>query len=50
MHEIFCTKGSFPELPPERMAEELLNQGKGSKSIKKGKGSTPLKGPIRKLA
>jgi len=35
MHEMFCTKGSFPELLPKRMAEKLLNQGKGSKSIKK---------------
>jgi len=35
MHEIFCTEGSFPELLPERMAEELLNQGKGLKSMEK---------------
>jgi hypothetical protein len=35
MHEIFCTEGSFPELLPARMAEELLNQGKGLKSMEK---------------
>jgi hypothetical protein len=43
MHEIFCTKCSFPELLPERIAEKLLNQGRGPKSIKKGKGSTSPK-------
>jgi hypothetical protein len=51
MHEIFWTNVSFHELPPGGMAERSLNQGNGFKSNeKKGKGSTPLNGPIRKLA
>jgi hypothetical protein len=51
MHEIFWTNVSFHELLPGGMAERSLNQGNGFKSNeKKGKGSTSIKGGMRKLA
>jgi len=51
MHEISWTNVSFHELLPGGMAERSLNQGNGFKSNeKKGKGSTSIKGGMRKLA